>query len=109
MKQYQFRPLILFLFLIISAGKTSARFPPTKQTGSEGVKLNETTGGNSDHVEIEDNDSSGLQQLMGGEEDCGSGDEECLKRRVVAEAHLDYIYTQGRRKPTRTPTTTTSP
>lgn len=34
-----------------------------------------------------------LQELMG-MEDCGNEDEECLKRRVLAEAHLDYIYTQ---------------
>ncbi|KAD4384290.1 hypothetical protein E3N88_24458 [Mikania micrantha] len=29
-----------------------------------------------------------------GLEDCGSGDEDCLKRRLLADAHLDYIYTQ---------------
>lgn len=32
-------------------------------------------------------------QLMGLEE-CEENDEACLKRRMVAEAHLDYIYTQ---------------
>ncbi|KAI3471853.1 hypothetical protein Pfo_028506 [Paulownia fortunei] len=32
-------------------------------------------------------------QLMGLEE-CGDKDEACEKRRMVAEAHLDYIYTQ---------------
>lgn len=31
---------------------------------------------------------------MGLEESCGDGDEGCEKRRMVAEAHLDYIYTQ---------------
>lgn len=42
--------------------------------------------------------NSNLQQLMG-LEDCNSGDddEECAKRRMVAEAHLDYIYTQHRK------------
>lgn len=34
-----------------------------------------------------------LQEMMGLEA-CESGDEECLKRRVLAEVHLDYIYTQ---------------
>ena len=40
-------------------------------------------------------------ELEGGEslkllgvEDCKSGDEECLQRRMTIEAHLDYIYTQ---------------
>lgn len=32
-------------------------------------------------------------QLMGLEK-CGDKDEECHRRRMVAEAHLDYIYTQ---------------
>ncbi|KAF7805678.1 putative phytosulfokines 6 [Senna tora] len=31
---------------------------------------------------------------MMGMENCSSGDEECLKRRMTMEAHLDYIYTQ---------------
>lgn len=29
-----------------------------------------------------------------GMEECENEDEECLKRRVLEEAHLDYIYTQ---------------
>ncbi|KAJ6807177.1 putative phytosulfokines 6 [Iris pallida] len=34
--------------------------------------------------------------VMGVEEHCSDGDEECLKRRVmmISEPHLDYIYTQ---------------
>lgn len=32
-------------------------------------------------------------QLMGMEE-CEKEDGECLKRRIITEAHLDYIYTQ---------------
>lgn len=36
-------------------------------------------------------------QLMGLDE-CKEVDEECLKRRMISEAHLDYIYTQ-RHKP----------
>ncbi|XP_065856165.1 putative phytosulfokines 6 [Euphorbia lathyris] len=39
-----------------------------------------------------------FSQLMG-LEGCEGGDEECLKRRMVAEAHLDYIYTQSHKKP----------
>ncbi|KAL5976425.1 hypothetical protein ACLOJK_020756 [Asimina triloba] len=27
-------------------------------------------------------------------EDCEKGDKECWKRRMIAEAHVDYIYTQ---------------
>ncbi|KAK9175649.1 hypothetical protein WN944_027656 [Citrus x changshan-huyou] len=34
------------------------------------------------------------RQLMGMEACDENGDEECLKRRIITEAHLDYIYTQ---------------
>ncbi|PIA43351.1 hypothetical protein AQUCO_01900020v1 [Aquilegia coerulea] len=40
--------------------------------------------------EMEAEDSLDLMGL----EHCGNGDEECLQRRMIAEAHLDYIYTQ---------------
>ena len=40
--------------------------------------------------------SNALQQLMGVEA-CDTGDHECLKRRIISEAHLDYIYTQHHR------------
>ncbi|KAM3232054.1 putative phytosulfokine 6 [Capsicum chacoense] len=46
--------------------------------------------------EMETTDS--LDKLMGVEE-CGEEDGECLKRRVLAEAHLDYIYTQHHNHP----------
>lgn len=36
-----------------------------------------------------------------GAEECKENDEKCLKRRMVAEAHLDYIYTQHKPKPWR--------
>ncbi|EXB37771.1 Putative phytosulfokines 6 [Morus notabilis] len=35
-----------------------------------------------------------LLDLMGSADGCIAEDEECLKRRMIAEAHLDYIYTQ---------------
>lgn len=35
-----------------------------------------------------------LQLLDLGMEECHENDGACLKRRMVAEAHLDYIYTQ---------------
>nr|CAN62427.1 hypothetical protein VITISV_034841 [Vitis vinifera] len=89
--------LLLFLVFLIfsSSSKSSARLLITKQ-GEEGVKLKELINGVS-LLEMEGNDSfefcDTLQQLMG-VEDCENGDEECLKRRIISEAHLDYIYTQ---------------
>ncbi|EOA22480.1 hypothetical protein CARUB_v10003132mg [Capsella rubella] len=40
-----------------------------------------------------------LSQLMGEEEKCEERDEECMKRRMITETHLDYIYTQSHHKP----------
>ncbi|KAL4285084.1 hypothetical protein GQ457_16G008390 [Hibiscus cannabinus] len=41
-------------------------------------------------------DTEVMNQLFGVEveESCETGDDECLKRRMISEAHLDYIYTQ---------------
>ncbi|KAL7173854.1 hypothetical protein ACSBR2_033170 [Camellia fascicularis] len=81
--------VMLFIIFLVTTSQTVARFLATKQ-GEKETKLNEITTGGS-LVEVEENDS--LNQLMGVEE-CQNGDEDCLKRRMVAEAHLDYIYTQ---------------
>ncbi|PRQ43789.1 putative phytosulfokine [Rosa chinensis] len=62
----------LFLFLVISS---HARHLPHDQGSSTAA---------ADH---------GIMDLMGSEE-CHEKDEECLQRRMIAEAHLDYIYTQ---------------
>ncbi|XP_018833152.1 putative phytosulfokines 6 isoform X1 [Juglans regia] len=83
--------LLLFLLILISISKISARSIAT-QKGQEKVKLNEiSTSGGPDLVKLESSES--MNQLMG-VEDCNEGDEECFQRRIVSEAHLDYIYTQ---------------
>ncbi|KAI7984559.1 putative phytosulfokines 6 [Camellia lanceoleosa] len=81
--------VMFFIIFLVTTSQTVARFLATKQ-GEKETKLNEITTGGS-LVEVEENDS--LNQLMGVEE-CQNRDEDCLKRRMVAEAHLDYIYTQ---------------
>ncbi|XP_073157913.1 putative phytosulfokines 6 [Henckelia pumila] len=78
---------VLSLFILLIISHTSARLHPTHQGDSTEIKLDET-------ISVEEDFSS----LMGMEE-CGDKDEECLKRRMVAEAHLDYIYTQRHKKP----------
>ncbi|CBI30250.3 hypothetical protein VitviT2T_012591 [Vitis vinifera] len=74
----------LFLFLLYSYSG-SARLLATKQ--DEQVVMGEwmTHAGTSKGEDV--------LNLMGLEK-CHENDEECLKRRMVAEAHLDYIYTQ---------------
>ncbi|XP_018682405.1 putative phytosulfokines 6 [Musa acuminata AAA Group] len=54
-----------------------------------------------DHVKMKD--AGGVEEeepwnLMGMEA-CAGGTEECLERRMMSEAHLDYIYTQRHPQP----------
>ncbi|KAI3471976.1 hypothetical protein Pfo_028664 [Paulownia fortunei] len=83
MKQLSHAAIVsLYLLLIIS--NTSARLLLSSHQGDRpGTKPNKIT------LQQEEDFSS----LMGLEE-CGDKDEACEKRRMVAEAHLDYIYTQ---------------
>ncbi|XP_006432983.2 putative phytosulfokines 6 [Citrus sinensis] len=79
----------LLILLIFSKSKTSASFLATKQ-GQEEKKFKELSGEVS-LQEMEEIES--MNQIMG-METCENGDEECMKRRIISEAHLDYIYTQ---------------
>ncbi|KAJ9181440.1 hypothetical protein P3X46_009572 [Hevea brasiliensis] len=83
--------LIFFLLLLLLLSSTSARlYLPPKQEEKE---VKSTDGSFTERKED-------VSTLMGLEEyECEEGDEECLKRRMVAEAHLDYIYTQHHKKP----------
>ncbi|CDP15367.1 unnamed protein product [Coffea canephora] len=67
----------LLFFLLISRS-ISARLLPTNQASSSFS----TTKADED-----------MASLMGLEE-CNGKDEACVQRRMIAEAHLDYIYTQ---------------
>ncbi|XP_043711050.1 putative phytosulfokines 6 isoform X1 [Telopea speciosissima] len=82
--------LFLFLFLIFSYSTVAARLLTAKQ-GEEKVKAVKIV--QSGPLRTEEMDDSWNKVIRMG--DCGNGDEECLKRRMVAEAHLDYIYTQN--------------
>ncbi|XP_057473379.1 putative phytosulfokines 6 isoform X2 [Actinidia eriantha] len=83
--------LLFFLLFLITTSQTLARSLPFKQ-GEEELKLNHeiiTT-----EVSLAENKETDSLNLMEAVEDCQGGGEECLNRRMVAEAHLDYIYTQ---------------
>lgn len=75
----------------MKAGHTaSARLLPT--TNSQENKKIESNGIiSSSQVQEDFNDLMGI-------EECEEKDEVCLKRRMIAEAHLDYIYTQHKPK-----------
>ncbi|XP_019262308.1 PREDICTED: putative phytosulfokines 6 [Nicotiana attenuata] len=94
MKQNLYFLLLLLVVSMLMSSQASARFLANNQEKGE-VKLPKTIGGDSiDKMETTDDSN----KLMG-EEECDDGDEECFKRRVIAEAHLDYIYTQHHNHP----------
>ncbi|XP_062167395.1 putative phytosulfokines 6 [Alnus glutinosa] len=78
---------LFFVFFLCSFLASARLLAPTKQGEKE---VNGIT-----HAAKSFTDSEDLSNLMGLEtEECDGKDEECLKRRMMAEAHLDYIYTQ---------------
>ncbi|KAL1345556.1 hypothetical protein HN51_019280 [Arachis hypogaea] len=79
--------LFFFLFFQVFSSKLEARPLITHQ--GENRILDGSSG--ESFVFQEGGESS--KQLLGVEE-CNSGDEECLMRRMTLEAHIDYIYTQ---------------
>ncbi|XP_031387546.1 putative phytosulfokines 6 [Punica granatum] len=86
--------LLLFLFLLLSSSTLSIA-----RNIAASKEVDQFANGESQIKETEY--PSDFATLLG-EELCkgsGSGDEEeCLIRRIISEAHLDYIYTQ-RHKP----------
>ncbi|XWS66731.1 hypothetical protein CRYUN_Cryun05aG0226000 [Craigia yunnanensis] len=81
-----FITFLLFAFLLCSYS-TSARLLPQKQ-GEKEFKANGMI-----QTGLLTDAKDDFSNLMGSEE-CYEKDEECQKRRMIAEAHLDYIYTQ---------------
>ncbi|XP_009621063.1 putative phytosulfokines 6 [Nicotiana tabacum] len=90
MEQRNILFLLTLLVLLISY-TTSARLLPTSSQDNQKIKSNGISYPISSQVED-------FTDLMGIEE-CEEKDEGCFKRRMVAEAHLDYIYTQHKPKP----------
>uniref|UniRef100_A0A2P2L3C0 Phytosulfokine n=1 Tax=Rhizophora mucronata TaxID=61149 RepID=A0A2P2L3C0_RHIMU len=76
-------PLLLLLFLTCLF--RSSVHSISAQQRHELPDIKEVTSGES---------AVNMEELMGLEACESARDEECLKRRIAAEAHLDYIYTQ---------------
>ncbi|XP_061958357.1 putative phytosulfokines 6 [Populus nigra] len=81
-----YKALLLILLVLVYSSKLSARFLLSKQ-GQEEVNV--------DGITSEGTEDSELMNQLTGLELCDGGDDECLTRRIIAEAHLDYIYTQN--------------
>ncbi|KAK7267911.1 hypothetical protein RIF29_20592 [Crotalaria pallida] len=83
--------VLLFSVFLLSFFLASARdlvVPPKgPKQGEKEVKANDNSLAQS-YTELKDD----VDELLGSEK-CNDKDEECLTRRIIAEAHLDYIYT----------------
>ncbi|CAH8379618.1 unnamed protein product [Eruca vesicaria subsp. sativa] len=93
--------IMLFVFILIllqlSELRTAQRPSPVdKEVEEKGIK-NDKWAWTRQAVKTSDM-AQELSHLMG-EEKCEESDEECMKRRMITESHLDYIYTQSHNKP----------
>ncbi|XP_061368730.1 putative phytosulfokines 6 [Gastrolobium bilobum] len=83
--------ILLFSALLLSSFIASVCFlvpPKGPRQGEKEVNVNDNPIAQSSS-ELKDD----IEELMGSEE-CYEKDEECSSRRMITEAHLDYIYTQ---------------
>ncbi|KAL7247898.1 hypothetical protein ACSBR2_002744 [Camellia fascicularis] len=89
MKQISQAVLTIFLLFSYSIIASARLLPPHQELL---VKANEMITHEGSSLKIQDDDL--FNNLMGLEECDDDKDEDCMKRRMVSEAHLDYIYTQ---------------
>ncbi|XP_018839502.1 putative phytosulfokines 6 [Juglans regia] len=90
MKPQDFRVSFIFVLLLCTSLTSSRLLTPKR--GEKGLKVEGiSTNAAGSLIDLED-----ISNLMGLEE-CDDKDDECLHRRMIAEAHLDYIYTQHRK------------
>ncbi|KAM3398969.1 putative phytosulfokine 6 [Capsicum galapagoense] len=98
MKQNVYFLLLVVVVSMVISSQGSARFLVNNLQVKEEVKLpNKAIDGDS----IDKIGNSNLNRLMGLEEySCeDEDDQKCIKRRVLEEVHLDYIYTQHHNHP----------
>nr|TKW07790.1 hypothetical protein SEVIR_7G330500v2 [Setaria viridis] len=65
-----------------------------KAGAADGLVLHEGTAVHGNELSV--------SEMMGVEEEepaCDEGNDECMQRRLLRDAHLDYIYTQHKGKP----------
>ncbi|XP_042014368.1 putative phytosulfokines 6 isoform X4 [Salvia splendens] len=77
---------LLLILLVFSTATASAR----KMASTKAGEVDQQIKGEESDLKVASVDSFDLM----GVEECGNGETECLMRRAVSEAHLDYIYTE---------------
>ncbi|CAO2143274.1 unnamed protein product [Urochloa humidicola] len=86
--------LICFFHSAAAARPLPVAVPLVHQDGEP--VLQKDAAGNGDELPV-----SVAAEEMGAEEEaaCEEGNDECMQRRLLHDAHLDYIYTQHKGKP----------
>ncbi|XP_047977184.1 putative phytosulfokines 6 isoform X4 [Salvia hispanica] len=77
---------LLLILLVFSTATASAR----KMASTKAEEVDQQIKGEESNSNVASVDSFDLM----GMEECGNGETECLMRRAVSEARLDYIYTE---------------
>ncbi|CAN6339630.1 unnamed protein product, partial [Urochloa humidicola] len=82
--------LLICFFHYAAAARLLPTVPPLVHQES-GVKVASVDG-----LALQNGDELSVSEMMGAEEEaaCEEGNDECMQRRLLHDAHLDYIYTQ---------------
>ncbi|CAO2145583.1 unnamed protein product, partial [Urochloa humidicola] len=82
--------LLICFFHCASAARLLPAVPPLVHQAESGVKVASVDG-----LVLQNGDDLSASEMTGAEEAaCEEGNDECLQRRLLHDAHLDYIYTQ---------------
>uniref|UniRef100_A0A7N0REL9 Phytosulfokine n=1 Tax=Kalanchoe fedtschenkoi TaxID=63787 RepID=A0A7N0REL9_KALFE len=85
--------LTLLLFCAYFSATSIQDLLTSQEKGDAGLNLSAKEG----TLSVPETETEDLLNELMGMEVCHGEDEECLARRMMAEAHLDYIYTQRHR------------
>ncbi|CAN6357620.1 unnamed protein product [Urochloa humidicola] len=83
--------LLICFFHYAAAARLLPTVPPLVHHQESGVKVASVDG-----LVLQNGDELSVSEMMGAEEEaaCEEGNDECMQRRLLHDAHLDYIYTQ---------------
>ncbi|TKW07789.1 hypothetical protein SEVIR_7G330500v4 [Setaria viridis] len=94
--------LLVCFFHCAAAARLLPAVPPLDNQENNGVKAGAADGlVLHEGTAVHGNELS-VSEMMGVEEEepaCDEGNDECMQRRLLRDAHLDYIYTQHKGKP----------
>ncbi|XP_062204648.1 phytosulfokines 5-like [Phragmites australis] len=91
--------LLVCVFHCAAAARLLHAVPPLVHqehgvnAAADGLVLQEGAAGNDDELSASEMTGAEVEEV------CEEGNDECMQRRLLRDAHLDYIYTQHKGKP----------